>query len=92
MGLEFELTLYNILSPATLRHSRKTRNSDQGKAWETNTPGAQEAEGDIQKLTPTPEKNTQGLRGQMQNGNEVKHMSTNIRFTILTIRILVDRF
>ena len=36
-----------------------------------NTPGAQEAEGDIQQLTPTPENNTQGLGEQMKNNNEV---------------------
>ena len=29
-----------------------------------NTPGAQEAEDDIQQLTPTPENNTQGLGEQ----------------------------
>ena len=48
-----------------------TRNSDQVKAWPPYTPGAQEAEGDIQQLTPTPENNTQGLGEQMQNSNEV---------------------
>ena len=38
-----------------------TRNSYREKAWPPNAPGAQEAEGDIQQLTPTPENNTQGL-------------------------------
>ena len=38
-----------------------TRKSDQGKAWPPNTPGAQEAEDDIQQKTPTPENNTEGL-------------------------------
>ena len=42
-----------------------TRNSGQGKAWPLNTPGAQEAEGDIQQLTPTPTNNTQGLGEQI---------------------------
>ena len=35
------------------------------------TPSAQEAERDIQQLTPTPENNTHGLAEQMQNCNEV---------------------
>ena len=39
--------------------------------WPPNTPGAQEAEGDIQQLTPTPKNNTQGLGEQMQSRNEV---------------------
>ena len=47
------------------------RNSDQDKAWPPNTPGAREAEGDIQQLTPTPENNTQGLGEQMHNSNDV---------------------
>ena len=38
-----------------------TRKCDQGKAWPPNTPGAREAEDDIQQQTPTPENNTQGL-------------------------------
>ena len=64
-----------------------TRNSDQSKAWPTNTPGAQEVEDDFQQLTPTPENNTQGLGDQMQNSNEVStEVSTNIRFTNLKIQ------
>ena len=47
------------------------RNTDRNKVWPPNTPGAQEPEGDIQQLTPTPENNTQGLGEQMQNSNEV---------------------
>ena len=35
-----------------------TKNSDQDKAWPPNTPGTQEAEGDNQQLTTTPENNT----------------------------------
>ena len=38
-----------------------TRKSDQGKAWPPDTPGALEAEDDIQQQTPTPENNTRGL-------------------------------
>ena len=41
------------------------------KAWPSNTLGAQEAEGDIQQLTPTPENNTEGLGEQRQNINGV---------------------
>ena len=39
----------------------------------SNTPGAREAEGDIQQLTPTPENNTQAVGEQnlMHYGNEV---------------------
>ena len=44
-----------------------TRNTDQGKAWPPKTPGAREAEDDIQQLTP----NTQGLGGQMNKSNHV---------------------
>ena len=40
-------------------------------AWSPNTPGAQEAVGDIQQITPKPENDTQGLGEQMQNSNEV---------------------
>ena len=43
------------------------RNSDQDKAWPPNTPGAQEAKGDIQQLTPTTENNTQGLGDNTMN-------------------------
>ena len=45
-------------------------NSDNGKAWPPNTPGAQEAEDDIQQQTPKLENNTRGLRKQMQSSNE----------------------
>ena len=38
-----------------------TRKSNQSKAWPSNTPGAREAEDDIQQQTPTPENNAQGL-------------------------------
>ena len=41
------------------------RNAGQDKALPPNTPGTQEAEGDIQQLTPTPKNNTQGLGEQM---------------------------
>ena len=47
-----------------LQHDVKdttTRKSDQGNAWPPNTPGAQEAEDDIQQKTTTLENNTQGL-------------------------------
>ena len=47
-----------------------TRNSDQGKDWPPNTPGAREAEDDIQQHTPTPENNTQRLGEQMHCSNE----------------------
>ena len=36
-----------------------TRNSDEGKTWPPNTPGARQAEGDIQQLTPAPANNTE---------------------------------
>ena len=45
-----------------------------GKAWPPNTPGAREAEGDIQQLTPTLDNNQYSwikLGEQMQNTNEV---------------------
>ena len=48
-----------------------TRKSYQGEARPLNTPDAQEAEDDIQQLTPTPQNNTQGLGKQMQNNNAV---------------------
>ena len=38
-----------------------TINSAHDRSFPPNTPDAQEAEGDIQQLTPTPENNTQGL-------------------------------
>ena len=42
-----------------------TRNSDQGKAWPPNTPGARETDDDIQQLTLTPENNApQECRGR----------------------------
>ena len=63
-------------------------NSDHDKTWPLNTPGAQEAEDDIHQQTPTPENNTQRLREQMQNSNEVTEESTNIHFTNLKIPIL----
>ena len=44
---------------------------DQDKVWPPTTPGAGEAESDIQQLTHTMENNIQGLREQMQNSNEV---------------------
>ena len=69
--LVFELTLYNILSQQHYVDHTTTRNSDQDKAWPPNTPGAQEAQGHIQQLTPTPENNTRGLGEQMQNSKEV---------------------
>ena len=47
-----------------------TRNYGKGKAWPPNTPGAREAEDDIQQLIPTPENNAQGLEDQMDNSNE----------------------
>ena len=47
-----------------VRHT--TRNSDRDKAWPPNTPGALEAEGDTQQLTPTTEKNAQGLEEQIK--------------------------
>ena len=50
------------------------------KAWPPNTPGPQEAEGDIQQQTPTPENNTQGLGEQMQNSNEVTQRCPQISF------------
>ena len=39
-------------------------------SWPLNTPGAQEAEDDIQQQTPTPENITQGLGEQMHSSNE----------------------
>ena len=69
--LEFQLTLNNILSPATLHRWHNDKNSDQSKAWPPNTPGALVAEGDIPQLTRTPDYNTQGLGEQMKNSNEV---------------------
>ena len=47
------------------------RNSDQDKAWPPNTPGAEEADGDIQQLTNTQENNTLGFIEQMQTSNGV---------------------
>ena len=44
--------------------------SDQGKAWPPNTPGAREAEDDIQQQIPTSENNTQGLGEQMHISSE----------------------
>ena len=61
--------------------------SDRYKARPRNTPGTQEAEGDIQQLTITQENNTQGLREQMQNSHEVE-VCTNILFNNLKIPIL----
>ena len=51
-------------------HDTTTRKSDHVKAWPQNTPGAREAEDDIQQQTPTPENNTQGLEEQMYINNE----------------------
>ena len=58
-------------SNMTLMTQLMTRNFDQGKDWPPNKPGAQEAAGDIQQLTPTPENNTQRLGEQMHNSNKV---------------------
>ena len=41
------------------------RHSDQGEAWPPNTPGAQEAVGNSQLLTSTPENNTRVFGEQM---------------------------
>ena len=41
-----------------------TGTSDRDNTWPPNTPGAQEAEGDIQQLTPTLEDNTQGFENK----------------------------
>ena len=64
------------------------RNSDRDKTWPPNIPGTQDAEGDIQQLTPTPENSIQGLGEKRQNSNEVTQEYTNIRFTNLKILIL----
>ena len=37
------------------------RSTDQDKALLANTPGVQEADSDMQQLTPTPENNTEGV-------------------------------
>ena len=55
-----------------------TRNSDQGKAWPPNTPGAQEAEDDIQQQTPTPKNNTHGLGDQIHSSNEVTKVHNEV--------------
>ena len=47
-----------------------TRKSDQGKDLPPNSPGAREAENDIQHRTPTLENNTQGLGKQMHSSND----------------------
>ena len=47
-----------------------TTNSDRGKAWPPNTPGAREAEDDIQQQTITAENNTLGLAEQMHSSNK----------------------
>ena len=67
---EFELPCTTYIAQ---QHDIKdtTRNSDNGKAKPLNAPGAQEAEDDIQQLTHALENNTQGLREQMYNSNEV---------------------
>ena len=56
-----------------------TRNSDRDKAWSPNTPDVQEAEGDIQQLTP--ENNTKGFGEQTENSNEVTQVSNSLRDT-----------
>ena len=50
------------------------------KPWQPNTPGAREAEGDIQQQTPTQENNTQGLGEQMHSSNEATQMCTQDTF------------
>ena len=52
--------------------------TDRDKAWPPNTPCAQDAEGDIQQLSPTPENNTYGLGEQMQNRNEVTQSTATV--------------
>ena len=88
--LQFEVTLYNMLSPATRcrwHNDKKLIATKPGhwihlvlKAWPLNTTGPQEAESDIQQLTPTPENNTQWLGDQMQNSNEVTQRCPQILF------------
>ena len=58
-----------------------------GTAWLPNTPGAREAEGDIQQLmTLTPENNTNGLGEEMHNSNEVtcpqRHASPTSKYQL----------
>ena len=53
---EFELTTKYIAQQHDIDDT--TRNYDQRKAWPLNKPGARDAEGDIQQLTPSLENNT----------------------------------
>ena len=64
--------------------------SDRGKTWPPNTPGAREAKGDIQQLTPIPKNNTQGFWEQMHNSNDRSNtkVSTNEPLINLNIPIL----
>ena len=75
--IEFVLTLYNILSPP---HDvdDTARILWSGQSLATKCTGAQEAEGNIQQLTPTPENNTQGFEEHMQNRNEVTQRCSQI--------------
>ena len=70
--------------PQNVVDDTMTRNSDQGKAWPPNTPGAREAENYIQQQTSTPENNTQELGEQCieatkQHRGVHKNMFTNLK-------------
>ena len=67
---EVELTLYHIPSAATWRRWHNDQKVWSGQRLALNTPGAREAEDDIQQLTHTPENNTQRLAEQIYRSNE----------------------
>ena len=70
--IQVRINLVQHTQPSnTTSMTQRQENSDRGKTWPSTTPGARQAEGDIQLLTPTSESNTQGLREQLHNRYEV---------------------
>ena len=87
--LEFELTQYNILNPATRRRWHNDKKLWSGQSIATEYTWRSRSWRWHSAADPTPENKTQGLGEYMQNSNgEKTEVSTNIRFTNLKIPIL----
>ena len=69
--LEFELTLYNTLRPATWRRWHNDKKLWSGQSLATEYTWCSRSWRWHSAADPTPDNNTQGLGEQMQNSNEV---------------------
>ena len=72
---ELTCTVINCRELTTYTVQQHDVNDTTTRNWPLNTPGAREAEGDIQQLTPTPENSTKWLGGQM-NSTPIYNPST----------------